>query len=214
MAELNDYSGPHRPDLGLQDLSKSFLLKLMEEYQWAWIRLSAVWYNYVREKFGDQAAYDGELVAWVRMPELVNPRYAKLANIQLNTVVDSLKCFQLPLDNTRVDSLFPAGEYDIKNPNHVIMTIRKCRVLEFMEKNAPEQIEPRCHVVEQESMYRYLINPYIKITNLKLPPRKSPDEVCCQWELTMSNEKQWEPGQWSKWLTEKWRSEGKPSLPF
>jgi len=54
-------------------------------------------------------------------------------------------------------------------------------------------------------MYRYFINPYIKITPLKLPPRKSPDEICCQWELIMSNEKQWEPGQWSKWLAEKKR---------
>jgi len=79
-----------------------------------------------------------------------------------------------------------------------------------MEKRAPEEIAQRCYVLEQETMYRYLINPYIKITALKLPPRKSPDEIACQWEFIMSKEKQWEPGQWSKWLTDKWRSEGKP----
>ena len=211
MAELNDYSGPYKPDLRLEDLSKGFLIKLIEEYEYAWLDLTGGWYNHIKEKFGAQAADEGELVAWCRMAERINPRYAKLANIQLNTVVDSLKALQLPLDNNRADALFPAGEFDIKNPNHVILTIRKCRTLEFMEKRAPEEIAPRCYVLEQETMYRYLINPYIKITALKLPPRKSPDDIACQWEFIMSDEKQWEPGQWSKWLTQKWRSEGKPN---
>jgi hypothetical protein len=205
MEKLNDYSGPYKPDLRLEDLSKGFLIKLIEEYQYAWLRLSGAWYDHVKDKFGAQAANEAELVAWCRMAELINPRYARLANIQLNTVLDSLKVAQLPLDNKRVDGLSPPGEDDIKNPNHVIMTVRKCRVLEFFERSAPERIEPMCHVLEQEAMYRYFINPYIKITPLKLPPRKSPDEIACQWELIMSNEKQWEPGQWSKWLAEKRR---------
>jgi len=212
MAELNDYSGPYKPNLRLDDLSKSFLIKLLREYEYAWLDLTGAWYRHIQAKFGTQEADEGELVAWCRMAERINPRYAKLANIQLNTVVDSLKAIQLPLDNNRADALFPAGEFDIKNPNHVVMTIRKCRTLEYMEKRVPEEIEARCHVLEQETMYRYLINPYIKIRSLKLPPRKSPDEIACQWEFIMSDEKQWEPGQWSKWLAEKWRSEGKLNI--
>jgi hypothetical protein len=33
------------------------------------------------------------------------------------------------------------------------------------------------------------VNPYIGVTLLKLPPRKSKDEMCCQWELNLERKK-------------------------
>ena len=38
MAEMNDYSGPFRPDLTFNDLSKDFLLKVIRIWQWSWLR--------------------------------------------------------------------------------------------------------------------------------------------------------------------------------
>jgi hypothetical protein len=40
MSELNEYSGPFKPDLTFDDFSKDFLLKLMTVWQYAWIRMS------------------------------------------------------------------------------------------------------------------------------------------------------------------------------
>lgn len=183
MPELNDYSGPFRPDLRFEDFSKEFLLKLMTVWQYAWLTLSGTWYDAVKKRWGSDAANQCELEAWVRMAERVNPRYAKIANIQLNTVLDSLKACQLPLDNN-IGGLF-CVEYEIINPNHVIETVTQCRTLLYLEKNEPERIYPLCHVSEKAFIEKYVINPKVKVTPLKLPPRKGPDDIACKWELKL-----------------------------
>jgi hypothetical protein len=181
--EMNDYSGPFQPDLTFDDFSKEFLLKLMHVWQYGWLHMTEAWYNAVKERFGVNAANDCETQAWETIGERVNPRFAKVANIELNTVVDSLKCLQLPLDNT-TGGLFPA-EAKIINPNHVIWTIPRCRSLEFFEAKEPERIKHVCHINERKIIERYLVNRNIKVTPLKLPPRKSPDDIACQWEFTL-----------------------------
>ena len=183
MPELEDLSGPFNPDLKFEDFSKDFLLKLMQVWQYAWLHMAGAWYDAIKKRCGAEVANDCEQEAWVNMAERVNPRYAKVGNIQLNTVVDSLKACQLPLDNN-IGGLFPV-EYEIKNPNHVILTLRQCLTLTFLEQNAPERIYPLCHVNETPIMEKYLINPKIKVTALKLPPRESPDEIACQWEFKL-----------------------------
>jgi len=179
--ELNDLSGPFDPDLTFRDLSKEFLLKIMEVWQFAWIHMATAFYDITREKYGIDAANEIQLEAWERIGAKVNPRYPKIANIQLNTVVDSLKALQLPLDNT-MGNLYKT-QYNMINENHVIITIPQCRSLLYYEKQAPEMIDWFCHVLERKAMEKYLINPKIKVTPLKLPPRNSPDEISCQWEF-------------------------------
>ena len=181
MPEMEDYSCPFKPDLTLEDFSKEFLLKLMTAWQFAWLRMADTWYGAVEKRFGADAANECNLEAWTRVGELVNPRLAKIAGIKLNTVLDSLKLLQLPLDNN-IGPLYPV-EYEIRNPNHVIMSILQCRSLMYFEREAPHMIEPTCHRLEEQVMKAYLVNPGIKVTPLKLPPRQSRDEVACIWEF-------------------------------
>ena len=183
MAELEDLSGPFNPDLKFEDFSKSFLLRLMRAWQQAWLIMEGSWYDAVKERCGAEVADACNLKAWLSIGERVNPRYLKVGNIKLNTVLDSLKALQLPLDNT-VGGIFPV-EYEIMNPNHVIATVRKCLSLEYFEREAPERIHPMCHEIEPSIFAKYLINPKIKVTALKLPPRKSPDEIACKWEYKL-----------------------------
>jgi len=181
--ELDDLSGPFDPDLTFADLSKGFLLKIMEVWQFAWIHMAQAFYTATRERFGIDAANEIQLEAWEKIGATVNPRYAKIGNIQLNTVVDSLKALQLPLDNT-MGNLYRT-QHNIINENHVIITVPQCRSLLYYEKNDPEMINWFCHVLEKKAMEKYLINPKIKVTPLKLAPRKSPDEPSCVWEFKM-----------------------------
>ena len=103
----------------------------------------------------------------------------------MDTVLDCLKCLQLPLDNN-IGPLFPV-EYEIKNPNHVIMTIVQCRSLVYFEREAPQMIEPTCYQLEEQVMRKYLVNPKVKVTPLKLPPRKNQEEIACRWEFKMED---------------------------
>ena len=187
MRELEDLSGPFNPNLKFDDFSKEFLLKLMNGWQKAWLIQDMAWYDQIKSRWGAEAADDCQLKSWITIAEKANPRYAKIGNIKLNTVIDSLKALQLPLDNT-TGGLF-INEFDIKNPNHVIMTVKQCLSLTNMEKSAPERIYPVCHLMEPPLVEKYLINPKIKVTALKLPPlppkRRSPGEIACQWELKL-----------------------------
>ncbi len=188
MPELEDYSCPFKPDLNLEDFSKDFLLKLITGWQFAWLRMADAWYETISQRFGPEAANECNLEAWTKVGQRVNPRLAKLANIKLNTVLDSLKLLQLPLDNN-IGPLYPV-EYEIKNPNHVIMTILQCRSLLYFERDAPHLIEPTCYRLEEQVMKAYLVNPRIKVTPLKLPPRKSRDEAACIWEFKIEGSDQ------------------------
>lgn len=181
MPELEDYSCPFRPDLTFDDFSKDFLLKLTTAWQFAWLRMADTWYEAVSRRYGPDVANECNLEAWTKVGERVNPRLAKVANIKLNTVLDSLKLLQLPLDNN-IGPLYPV-EYDIRSPNHVIMTILQCRSLLYFEREAPHMMEPTCHRLEEPVMKAYLVNPRIKVTPLKLPPRESRDEAACVWEF-------------------------------
>ena len=48
--EMDDYSGLYNPNLTFNDLSKEFLLKLMQVWQYAWLHMTEAWYDAVKEK--------------------------------------------------------------------------------------------------------------------------------------------------------------------
>jgi len=180
MPELTDYSGPFNPDLKFDDFSKDFLLKLIEIWQYSWLHMTEAWYDAVKKRFGADVANHCENEAWIKVGERVNPRYAKVANIQVNTIADCLKCIQLPLDN--ITGGLNVAELDIKSKDVAILTMKKCRTLEFLEEKEPERIAWVCPM-EGKIMEKYLVHPKAKATHLKLPPRKSPDDIACQWEF-------------------------------
>ena len=194
LKEYNDLSGPFDPDLTFEDLSKEFILKLINIYQYAWVQLATEFMRIIGEKHGMQEAEEVNLDAWRRMSKKVNHRYAKAANIPMKTVIDSVKALQLPLDNT-IGPIYRM-QYEVINENHVIMTLPKCKTLEAIERDEPERITTICRVLEKIMIEHYLMNDYVKVTPVKLPPRQSKDEVCCRWELTLEKEKQprWEGG--------------------
>ncbi len=181
--ELEDLSGPWNPNLTFDDLSKEFLLKLMNIWQYAWITLSGCWYDQIRARAGFDAANECELAAWLAMARKVNPRYAKLGNIQLHTVLDSMKAFQLPLDNIMKgkNAGLYEGDFEVINPNKVHVTYKRCVALEGLERNWPERIVPLCQKLEKPIIEAYSLNPRFEAVMLKAPPRKSQDEIACEW---------------------------------
>ena len=146
--------------------------------------MSQAFYEAIAEKHGVESGNDIALEAWKKIADRVNPWYAEVGNIKLNTVLDSLKALQLPLDNITDENYDP--EFNIINENHVIMTVRNCISLKaFERRNDLASIEYCCGKVEPVIIHKYLLNPKVKVTALKLPPRENPDEPCCQWEFTM-----------------------------
>jgi hypothetical protein len=184
MAKLTDYGGPYDHNLKFADFSKEFLINLMHSWQYAYMRLSSIWYQEVMETFGMEAADKCNLAVWMKVGEKIVPKFAKVGKIDFKSIADGLKVIQLAPDGHTDGELFQ-GEVDIKNERHVITTTTKCRALEYLEGVAPERIEFFCHVLEPKVMQAYFNNPKVTVKPLKLPPRNSKQEVCCRWEIKL-----------------------------
>jgi hypothetical protein len=143
---------------------------------------------YLKEKLSpeDQTGFNDIML---RMLKDLAPRLAKLAKIEVKTLMDAQKVGQLYLDGAVfMGSEFAKADIDFKNPNHMIMTIRKCPYLAQMEAaNMPaEQYQKMCVEGETKAMEAYLgllLPGGIKATPLQVPPRKNIDGIACQWEM-------------------------------
>jgi predicted nucleic-acid-binding Zn-ribbon protein len=187
MAELIDYSGKFNSDLKFDDFSKEWLIKYIREISSDYLKISEYWQNEVQKKFGQKQAMEFELACFTRAANEIFPRIARLANIQIpiKDVIEGLKMLQLIPDN--VSTGIYKNTYDIKNRDHVVMTVAKCGTLEFFEKKAPERIYSLCQTVDVGITKAYFraLNPDIEVEPLKLPPRKSKDEVPCIWDIKL-----------------------------
>ncbi len=189
---LKDYSGPFKPDLKWKDLSRDFLLKLIDVWQWQYVQQSTCYNDVLKQKVGQKITpeliNDISYDAWCLLAERSFKRYPKLGNFQLNTIEDCIKVGQLAPDGSST-SLYDC-EWNIKSHTHAVANITRCRTLEYYEQKAPEMIEPTCYKLEEALMKRYLLHPGIKVKPLKLPPlppkQRDPDDIpVCAFDIKL-----------------------------
>jgi len=79
-------------------------------------------------------------------------------------------------------------EIQEETSERLLFQITRCPGLEAMEKMGREVFT--CDPVEIEYFTELVesIDSRIKVTPLKLPPRKSPEDICCQWLFTLEND--------------------------
>jgi hypothetical protein len=86
--------------------------------------------------------------------------------------------------------IWPEVGYDLKDRKHGTLTVKRCRSLEYFERHGDtELMKHACEVLDGEGipMAARLFNSKIKCTALKMPPRKSKDEVPCIWEFVLED---------------------------
>ncbi|MFA4835793.1 MAG: DUF6125 family protein [Dehalococcoidia bacterium] len=182
MAELmNDYSGPLKTDFSLNDCSQGFLVKIAREWQYEFLKFEEMMFNMVKERIGQEEADKFELELWKKFCKVNVPRIARLANIKVRNAVDYQKLSQLLPEGLMFQ---PITTYEVINPDHVKLTVHKCLILDWMEKNDPARIKRMCHEVEGALFTDYIkvLLPDFKANPLMLPPRKSPSDIACVWE--------------------------------
>ena len=184
MKELKDYSGEFSPDVKLEDFSKDALLRLFHATARQYLGIDGVWYSLIREKFGDQVARDLEFEVWSRATPMEISRTMGAMNIQGDDVATVFKAIQCAPGTVGIMDI----ECELKDKNHGILTVKRCSSLEYFERHGDiEGIKFACEVLDT-TMYTVTaspVNPKIKATPLKRPPRKSKDEIACQWEFRL-----------------------------
>ncbi|MFC1944263.1 DUF6125 family protein [Chloroflexota bacterium] len=189
MQELKDYSGPLKPDLKLEEFSKDMLLGLLDQYSRAWMLMDGVWHTRTAEKMNADEAMDGSLAVWFRYAEIILPRIAELAKIEITDIPSALKVWQIAPDNVRQGSRIVEPEYKIISPEHVILTQTYCCFLEFFERQGDGREAVVCKVTEEPAMIKYfqVLGLDVEVTPLKLPPRNSKDEIACQFDFKLKS---------------------------
>ena len=186
MKELQDYSGEFVPNLKWQDFSKDALIGLLTECQRALIMLDGFWHTKVAAELGIEKADAWGAEVWGKdYVRRMVPRIMKTMNIEGNDVETYMKYLQ-------VDPGLPLELWDchvdLKDKNNAVWTVNRCPSLLFMEKEGQGRETIVCQGMEFEAIkgYARFFNPAIKVTPLKLPPRKSQDELPhCQWEFNL-----------------------------
>lgn len=184
MEELKDYSGPFIRNIKYEQFSKEALVRLLQAYCKELLTIDAYWQEQMRKKVSDDASRECLLENWCRIGRHEMKWTMDALNIQGSDVEAYVKANQ-------VLPSFAQGVYDydwdLKNKNHAVLTVRHCPALASLEKRDPERIKWMCRVLEHEAMKAYMaaVNPKMVVKPLKQAPRKSPDEIACQWEFTM-----------------------------
>ena len=181
MAELQNYSGPFDPNIRFEDFSKEMLIKLFKEYQRAYLIVLGEWHRVMRERYGEVAAIECDNSQWMVAGPLVASFLCKALKIKPVNVESFFKHMQM-------DPGFPMRLFDIEwelvNPNLGYITVKKCTALMVNEIAGKGYEIPMCHVEECPTMINtaFYHNPNLIFKPVKLPPRKSQDEIPCKWE--------------------------------
>ncbi len=191
---MDDYSGPFKPDLRLDDFSKEGLMKLVEIGASIYGMVNRKWYEGVARRFGAEVADEihhevwfGEDGAGDHENEII-PRLMGFSD--QDDEIAPMKVWQcLPAMATRMHLVFEEkGEHSWE------MHTPRCSVPEGGEEQGPEALEYACQkICRHLELFGFRHgaarwNPRIRIDPLELPPRSSPDEPHCRWSISLRDE--------------------------
>jgi hypothetical protein len=181
MAKLKDYSGPFRQNLKLSDFSSEALAKLVIAAGKLYIGLDGLWYTLIKERFGEQMARELDQELWRRAEPFEVNRTREALNIMGGDVASFLKFVQCDPGS----AVFTDMDVELLDEGHGIMTMKRCNSLEYFERHGDTVLQKYGCGLDvwgfPQAASRF--NPDMKVTPLKLPPRKSKDEIACQWEV-------------------------------
>ena len=184
--EVSAYTGPHDPNLKLEDLSKDLLVSLVKEFARQSMLIEAFWVELIGKKYGREEAFRDALAVREKQGPMEMRGIKEALKIPGDDVITFIKTLDFIPDGPGNPDAFE-NHYDIKDSNHVILTITRCRPCAYYEERGDEEGRRRICEIDEPLFDRYAqaVNPDIKCTPLKLPPRKSKDDIFCQWEIKL-----------------------------
>lgn len=187
--ELQDYSGPFKPDLRFTDFSREALAKMYMhtcEYLLAVMEYYQTW---VVEKLGMDAMLQLLNDVWGNEEFLQRLMASKKEFMGLsgNDIETLAKDFQM--DATALPYRYYECTHEMPSQDRFIYTFRRCRGVDVLEPVDEELLGKTCHATCPPAITATALayNPNIQVKILKIPPRTQQmkdDGICCQWEFT------------------------------
>lgn len=185
MPELKDYNGPFDPSFSHDKLSKETLLRLLKTYNEYMLRIDGFWYLAVMDKWGNDEAFDCDVKVWEKAQLWEMKRVSAVLNIRGSDVATLFKYIQVSPWMHIYDAAM-----DLRNPNHGLLTINHCPTLISLEQEGTGREKLICQEMEPKIMgiQAHFFNPQIKVSALKVPPRTTYRDCCCQWEFKLDQQ--------------------------
>lgn len=194
MGELQDYSGDFNADLTLPDFSKEALMRLLVASGKLYLGIDGIWTGLMRKKYGDRAAFDLDKEVWFSKGlELDIKQTCEAMNIVGGDIPTLFKYLQFGPAFSVIyvgppPKFEPRVQFELKDRNHGIMTVTRCNSLEYFERHKDTALQKlACEEIDLPA-FKWIakwFNPKIECEPIKLPPRRSPDDVACRWEFRM-----------------------------
>jgi len=181
MADLVDYSVAFNPKARYEDFSKETLVKLLKEYERAYLIVLGEWDRVLKERHSDTAALENNVSMWMTAGPLVEHHLCRALNINVGNAESFFKAIQM-------DPGFPLmlfdNEFELVNPNYGLITVKKCTALNAFEREGKGYEIPLCHIVEPSTMINTALyhNPNMIFKPVQLPPREDKGGIACKWE--------------------------------
>ncbi|TAK33949.1 MAG: hypothetical protein EPO21_11215 [Chloroflexota bacterium] len=180
--KLKDYSGPFTQGISWDDFSRETLVQALGTYAGLFPAIDGFWYLSVKDRFGEEPAFDCDFWVWDKYFRYETKRLTKLFGITGNDVETYFKVFQLsPVVSTQGFKL------DLFSKQHGVLKVHRCPTLEALIKEGEGREQRFCKRVEQKmlEMQAHAINPDITVNGLCMPPETIGGEICCEWEFKL-----------------------------
>ncbi|MEJ2046744.1 MAG: DUF6125 family protein [Dehalococcoidia bacterium] len=184
MGKLVDYSGEFSPDLKLSDFSPDTLVQLVKLYSKLYMAMDGFWYLSVKGRVGGKEALACDIKVWEDMVKYETLMIKRQLKIRGSDIASLMKVTQLcPWFQLTSSSI------EIKDSRRATLTVAYCPTLESLEAKSEGTEYETCNVVCRKinEIIASQFGPDIAVSCLKLPPRKSRDDICCQWEFRLGS---------------------------
>jgi len=179
MQSINHRRESHS-ELEFEDLPRGTLVKLLKLYSNLLWSVDGFWYLGLKDRVGNEEALAYNNWLWERTIKkyLVND-IKEILQIEGTSLADYVRLLQ-----ARPMYFIFEEEIERQNDNEFVITVARCPVLEALEREGEgrDAIHCRAACTVMREKHAAFFNPNIQVRSLKLPPRKSRDEICCQWE--------------------------------
>jgi len=178
--KLRDYSGELIPNIKWADFTHATLSKLLNLYSKLYMALDGFWYRSVRERAGDKEALAYDMKVWEDMIRYETAMIRRQMKIRGNDITSLMKATQLcPWFQLTVSSI------EIESDTRASLTVAYCPTLEYLESKGEGTGYESCTVVCRKinENFASMFGPDIEVRCPRLPPRRSKDDLCCQWQF-------------------------------
>jgi hypothetical protein len=181
--ELQDYSGPFKPDLRITDFSREQLARMYLMAHQCDLAMMIAYQTWVTGTYGFDATGKLTEVVWgERLVDDARELHMRFMNIPGNDIESFLKAIQM--DVTAQPPNFDM-DFEMPSPDRGILTFNKCFGLTMLEPlGMIDELLMLCAMdppaIGNSAM---VYHPDMRTRVLAFPPRESDDHVCCRWEL-------------------------------